>query len=941
MSFMKWVKRAKGQVMDLLSGRSLNLALGFSLLLPYLSNFIRKDEEQLELVESPAQNDSSERFVYDVSAAVGADFKPIGLEFEQSSLNDLLGNLPHNVPLKHTLDESVFLPSSTHLNLTLFEFEFEFELEGVSLTAFDKSLVQYWAIENYQVYTLGYTVDEPAGMCYSDDDEPLILWDLTSYLLGGLAALLGGYSIHRMTDADTLGDVTNPAIISGDITGGVIEDTQSPVLTQSGQLVVIDEDVGESLFQTDGVTVSAGALGVLEITADGAWSYEVNNADIQYLAEGVTKDEIFTVLSSDGTEQDIIMTITGVNDAPTVTAMISEITESDSSYGMNLLSASDAQDVDGDTVVFVENSAVQVDGTVDVGGFLIDPKTGDVLINPSHYSYLHEGESLEVSYSFKVSDGVEETTNTATFTILGVEPPEVEIFIDQPIIDDVAMLSVGHFDVNFDFSEEVTDFSIDDINVSLGNVVSGSLRVDEIDNSLWHAEVIVTEDDFSTWVESDLATISVDSNRFVDLTGNSNLVGDDAYYRVFAEDQYSLVEDVIIVDNFVHPSMLSPENLEQPNLVLGGTALDDFIDGYTGDDILYGFSGDDVMVGYTGDDTLLGGDGDDVLIGRDGDDFSFGGEGSDAYYADILGPELNTQDIFIGGNGFDIAYFSLDSEQYSVSVMSSVQKSLINEMLTNVYVSDAQLREVYSELENRVGADETAFVKILIDEFTIDQHLTKSNILDIESEFGQEVSDVLWDLPGFREIAIGNLDSFDEQQQVIQVTYTEPQTDGTVTEGAIHTTFVQAEALMFNSPSINVVAPSEISTWTGTDKDDLFLIDNLSSLEDEFVAEIWAFEVGADTVDISGIYTSNEDDSINQDTDINTILSSFELQLDGSAEIDLSDFVDDNGASLNGIVKINFSEEVNTISADSFVNHSELLQINRWEEELLAANLNT
>jgi hypothetical protein len=70
-------------------------------------------------------------------------------------------------------------------------------------------------------------------------------------------------------------------------------------------------------------------------------------------------------------------------------------------------------------------------------------------------------------------------------------------------------------------------------------------------------------------------------------------------------------------------------------------------------------------------------------------------------------------------------------------------------------------------------------------------------------------------------------------------------------------------------------------------------------------------------------------------------LSGFELQSDGSAEIDLSGFVDNNGAALNGAIKINFSETVDTISAESFVGHSQLLQIDRWEQDLLTANLNS
>ncbi|WP_162540751.1 VCBS domain-containing protein, partial [Aeromonas caviae] len=44
-------------------------------------------------------------------------------------------------------------------------------------------------------------------------------------------------------------------------------------------------------------TPSAGALGSLAITEGGAWTYQVDNSKAQYLGEGETKVETFTVQS--------------------------------------------------------------------------------------------------------------------------------------------------------------------------------------------------------------------------------------------------------------------------------------------------------------------------------------------------------------------------------------------------------------------------------------------------------------------------------------------------------------------------------------------------------------------------------------------------------------------------------------------------------------------
>ncbi|MCI2965513.1 VCBS domain-containing protein, partial [Shewanella sp. N2AIL] len=40
--------------------------------------------------------------------------------------------------------------------------------------------------------------------------------------------------------------------------------------------------------------------------------------DVQYLAEGETKVETFVVLSQDGTEHTVTITITGTNDVPVI-----------------------------------------------------------------------------------------------------------------------------------------------------------------------------------------------------------------------------------------------------------------------------------------------------------------------------------------------------------------------------------------------------------------------------------------------------------------------------------------------------------------------------------------------------------------------------------------------------------------------------------------------
>ncbi|GAL35774.1 T1SS secreted agglutinin RTX [Vibrio maritimus] len=100
-------------------------------------------------------------------------------------------------------------------------------------------------------------------------------------------------------------------------------------LSDSGVLQLSDVDgVNEEVFNTNPNTFTSTstvegasadqALGTLTITASGAWSYEIPNANVEYLGRGETAVETFTVLSEDGTPHTITVTINGTNDAPVI-----------------------------------------------------------------------------------------------------------------------------------------------------------------------------------------------------------------------------------------------------------------------------------------------------------------------------------------------------------------------------------------------------------------------------------------------------------------------------------------------------------------------------------------------------------------------------------------------------------------------------------------------
>lgn len=104
------------------------------------------------------------------------------------------------------------------------------------------------------------------------------------------------------------------ATFGGADTGSVTEDG---VATVSGTLTVDDID-GEDEEGFQVANDLQGAYGKLSINAAGEWTYALDNdhPDVDALNDGGTLEDAVTVLSLDGTEKVVTVTINGKSDAP-------------------------------------------------------------------------------------------------------------------------------------------------------------------------------------------------------------------------------------------------------------------------------------------------------------------------------------------------------------------------------------------------------------------------------------------------------------------------------------------------------------------------------------------------------------------------------------------------------------------------------------------------
>ncbi len=202
---------------------------------------------------------------------------------------------------------------------------------------------------------------------------------------------------------------------------------QANAVSVGGTVVTTDPDSPTApLTPTSTLT---GTYGTLVLNGNGTYVYTVNPTATGPLGATDHPTDTFTFTSPDGTVGQVVITINGVNDAPTI-GMIPTVTidEDDSLYSTDLLSAS--SDPDGNATLSVNTVSVTIsdapagtglNGTFAAGalpaGFTL---TGSTLsIDPNHFNSLSVKEFATVTVSYNVTDGFSSTATSYVVNVAG------------------------------------------------------------------------------------------------------------------------------------------------------------------------------------------------------------------------------------------------------------------------------------------------------------------------------------------------------------------------------------------------------------------------------------------------------------------------------------------------------------------------------------------
>ena len=216
----------------------------------------------------------------------------------------------------------------------------------------------------------------------------------------------------------TINSANDAAVISGTSTGAVTEEGAS-TLNATGTLTITDTDAGESLFTAATVT---GSYGSLTINTSGSWSYEADNSQsaIQSLGSGDTLTETLTIQSADGTTQNIVITINGINDAAVISGTTTGSLNEEDASTLNATGTLMVTDTDSGEASFTAATVTGSYGSLTIdasGSWSYEADNGQTAIQS-----LGSGDTLTETLSIQSVDG---TTQNIVITINGTNDAAV------------------------------------------------------------------------------------------------------------------------------------------------------------------------------------------------------------------------------------------------------------------------------------------------------------------------------------------------------------------------------------------------------------------------------------------------------------------------------------------------------------------------------------
>lgn len=509
------------------------------------------------------------------------------------------------------------------------------------------------------------------------------------------------FTIQGVNDAAVIGDPTD-ALVTED--AGVVGGN----LSATGSILISDVDQGQASFQT-GVVAAAGALGSLALASDGSYTYNVVNADVQFLGATDTQVDTFIVTALDGTTKDVSFTVQGENDAAVIgdptdasvtedadvvagnlsatgSTSISDVDQGQASFQTSVVAAAGALGSlvlasDGSYAYSVANADVQFLGATDahVDTFTItalDGTTKDV-------SFTIQGANDVALISGVASASVQEDTGAVGGQLLAgglLSVSDLDAGQSGFLAQAATAGSYGTFTLAADgtWAYSVSNSLAAVQGLNTGQSLTDSFTAQSLDSSASQVVTVTIQglDDTTGTTGNDTYSFAATGSgvhAINDPGGNSDRIqitdsnvalstlnferaGNDLQVQVNGQSitiqnhfAGNAIEEISFASGQAHAgySLTGTFNIfSGAGFVAGNGSSADVVAGTSGGETLDGGAG------ASGRDLLFGNGSDDILIGRNSGDLLVAGAGNDS----LQGGDGN--DVLVGGAGSDTFLFN-------------------------------------------------------------------------------------------------------------------------------------------------------------------------------------------------------------------------------------------------------------------------------------------
>ncbi|MDA0789158.1 MAG: Ig-like domain-containing protein [Proteobacteria bacterium] len=193
-----------------------------------------------------------------------------------------------------------------------------------------------------------FTIDPASGAISVNDSNPLDLETTPSFVLT-VTAQAGGRTdtatvTINLTDVDEHGPV-----VAGTFTGSVTEGDIGDTSTTTGTLTITDPDADDTPSFVDvGASPGDNGYGTFELTG-GTWTYRLDQSAVQDLDAGDTVTDTITYTATDGTSQNLSVTIVGTNDEPVIADGVQALSVNEGETSVTVVTTSDVDADDSRT----------------------------------------------------------------------------------------------------------------------------------------------------------------------------------------------------------------------------------------------------------------------------------------------------------------------------------------------------------------------------------------------------------------------------------------------------------------------------------------------------------------------------------------------------------------------------------------------------------------